>query len=71
MNKDLFNLEFKRDEDSIYTILKDILMRFIKYLWSKLLKKIRGSAIVNSTVHHTSKIYSGSHIVNSTIGKDY
>lgn len=44
-------------------------MRFIKYLWSKLLKKIRGSAIVNSTVHHTSKIYSGSHIVNSTIGK--
>lgn len=44
-------------------------MRFIKYLWSKLLKKIRGSAIVNSTVHHTSKIYSGSHIVSTTIGK--
>lgn len=36
------------------------------YLWAKILKKLRGSAIINSKIHPTSKIESGSHIVNST-----
>lgn len=39
------------------------------YLISKILKKLRGSAILNSKVHNTSKVESGSHIVNSTIDK--
>ena len=41
----------------------------ISYLWSKLLKKVRGSAVINSTIHKTSKVESGSHIVNTTFGK--
>ena len=39
------------------------------YIWAKVLKKIRGSAIKNSTIHPTSKVESGSHVVNSTMGK--
>jgi len=39
------------------------------YYWSKLLKKLRGSSILNSFVHETSKIESGSLIVNTTFGK--
>jgi acetyltransferase-like isoleucine patch superfamily enzyme len=39
------------------------------YIWSKVLKKIRGSAIKNSTIHSTSKVESGSHVVNSAMGK--
>jgi acetyltransferase-like isoleucine patch superfamily enzyme len=35
------------------------------YIWAKILKKIRGSAILNSSIDKTSKIESGSHIVNS------
>lgn len=42
---------------------------FIKYVWAKILKKIRCAAIINSTIHKTSKIESGSHIVNSSMGK--
>ncbi len=34
------------------------------YYWSKLLKKIRSKAIVNSDLHPTCKIESGSHLVN-------
>lgn len=41
----------------------------IKYYWSKLLKKIRLSAIVNSKIHSTSKIESGSNIVNVIMDK--
>jgi acetyltransferase-like isoleucine patch superfamily enzyme len=41
----------------------------IKYLWVKLLKKIRGSAVKNCHIHRTSKIESGSHLVNSKMGK--
>lgn len=40
-----------------------------KYYWSKLLKKIRLSAIVNSKIHPTSKIESGSNIVNVIMDK--
>ncbi len=41
----------------------------IKYLWAKLFKKIRGTAINNSSIHSTARIESGSHIVNSSFGK--
>lgn len=39
------------------------------YIWAKLFKKIRGSAIINSTIDKTSKIEAGSHIVNSLFGR--
>ena len=39
------------------------------YLWAKLIKKARGSAIIDSQIHNTSKINSGSHVVNSNIAK--
>lgn len=39
------------------------------YLWAKVIKKIRGSAIINSFIDKTSKIESGSHIVNSKFGR--
>lgn len=38
------------------------------YLWNKSLKKLRGVAILNSEIHSTSKIESGSLIVNSFFG---
>lgn len=41
----------------------------IKYIVAKVLKKIRGTAILNSEVHPTSKIESGSHFINSSMGK--
>lgn len=39
------------------------------YIWAKLLKKIRGCAIIDSSIHKTAKVEAGSHIVNATIGK--
>lgn len=39
------------------------------YIISKLLKKIRGKSILNSSIHPTSKIESGSLIVNSKMGR--
>jgi len=41
----------------------------ILYLWSKILKKLRGSAVINSSIHHTSTVESGSNIVNTTMDK--
>lgn len=41
----------------------------ILYIWSKLLKKIRGSSITKSEIHKTSKVESGSHIVNTTFNR--
>ena len=41
----------------------------IYYLWAKLFKKIRGSAIKNSSIHKTSKIEAGSTIFGSTIDR--
>ena len=41
----------------------------ISYIISKLLKKLRGKSILSSTIHKTSKIESGSLIVNSIIDK--
>lgn len=39
------------------------------YLWSKSLKKIRGAAIINSCIHSSAKIESGSHVVNSSFDR--
>jgi acetyltransferase-like isoleucine patch superfamily enzyme len=39
------------------------------YYWSKLLRKLRGAAIKNSSIHKTSKIEAGSQIVNTLMDK--
>lgn len=41
----------------------------IYYLYSKFIKKIRGKSVLNSRIHPSSVVYSGSHIVNSSIDK--
>ena len=41
----------------------------LSYLWAKLCKKIRGSAVINCRIHKTSKIEAGSSIVNTTFGR--
>lgn len=41
----------------------------IKYIWAKIFKKIRGSAIKNSSIDKTSTIESGTHFINSTMDK--
>lgn len=41
----------------------------ISYIWAKIIKKIRGAAIIKSTVHPTSKIEAGSQFVNSFMDK--
>jgi len=45
------------------------MIRRLEYFWNKLLKKIRLRAIVNSTIHPTSKICAGSQLVNVKMGK--
>jgi len=39
------------------------------YVWNRLLKKIRGKAIRNSLIAKSTRIESGSQIIDSTIGK--
>jgi chloramphenicol O-acetyltransferase type B len=41
----------------------------ILYIYSKIIKKLRGSAIKNSVIHHTSKVESGCQIINSSFSK--
>ena len=41
----------------------------LMYLWAKFLKKIRFSAIINSSIHKTAKVESGSHVVNSRLDR--
>lgn len=41
----------------------------ILYLYSKLFKKLRGASILKSEIHSTSKVESGSHVVNSSMAK--
>jgi acetyltransferase-like isoleucine patch superfamily enzyme len=41
----------------------------LSYLWARLCKKIRGSAVINSRFHKTSKIEAGSNIINTTFGR--
>lgn len=42
----------------------------LKYLWSKILKKARGTAIIDSTLDVTAAIESGSTIIGSSFGKN-
>lgn len=39
------------------------------YLWSKIVKKIRGASIRNSNIHPSSKVEPGSQVVNTTFGR--
>jgi acetyltransferase-like isoleucine patch superfamily enzyme len=39
------------------------------YYWAKFFKKLHGKAIIDSTIHKTSKIEAGSEIVNCLFGK--
>lgn len=41
----------------------------LTYFFSKILKKFRGAAIKNSSIHFSSKIESGSQVINSTMDK--
>lgn len=41
----------------------------LTYYWSKFFKKLRGEAIINSKIDRTSKIESGSLVVNSNMAK--
>lgn len=41
----------------------------LSYLYAKAVLKLQGKAIVNSNIHSTAKVYSGSHIINSTFGR--
>lgn len=41
----------------------------INYLYSKICKKLRSSSIINSTIHPTSKVESGSNVVAVTMDK--
>lgn len=41
----------------------------INYLWAKILKKLRRSALKNSKIHKTSKVESGCSLVNVTMDK--
>ncbi|MEZ7172917.1 CatB-related O-acetyltransferase [Sporosarcina sp. OR05] len=41
----------------------------ISYLWAKIFKKARGRALINSYIHKSSKVESGSSVVNSSFGK--
>ena len=41
----------------------------IPYLYSKILKKIRGASILNSEIHKSSKIESGTSFINSKMSK--
>lgn len=39
------------------------------YFWSKVLRKLKGSAIKNSRIHKTSKVEAGSQILNLTMDR--
>ena len=41
----------------------------LSYIWAKLVKKARGIAVVNSTIHNTCKVESGSQLVNCTMAR--
>ena len=41
----------------------------ISYLYAKIIRKLRGKAVLNSNIHPTSVIYSGCHVTNSQFGR--
>lgn len=45
------------------------MIQYFEYLLSKIIKKLHLRAIKNSTIHKTSKVCSGSHLINVTMGK--
>lgn len=53
----------------MFDILTSCIMYSFSYLWAKLIKKIRGAAIIGSNIDKTSVIESGSHIVGSSFGR--
>ena len=40
-----------------------------EYIWNKILKKMRGSAVSGSTIHQSSKIEAGCQVINVEMGK--
>lgn len=44
-------------------------MSLLSYLYARILKKARGNALADSSIHETSKIESGSTVVNSTMSR--
>ncbi|WP_395051196.1 CatB-related O-acetyltransferase [Flavobacterium sp.] len=45
------------------------MIQYIEYLLSKIIKKLHLRAIKNCDIHKTSKVCSGSHLINVTMGK--
>ncbi len=45
------------------------MLQYIEYLLSKIIKKLHLRAIKNCKIHKSSKVCSGSHLINVTIGK--
>jgi acetyltransferase-like isoleucine patch superfamily enzyme len=45
------------------------MINYLEYLLSKIIKKMHLRALKNCTIHKTSKVCSGSHLVNVSIGK--
>ncbi len=41
----------------------------LKYIWNKVLKKLRGTAIANSSIHKTSKVEAGTQFINSSMNR--
>jgi acetyltransferase-like isoleucine patch superfamily enzyme len=39
------------------------------YYWGRVIKKLRGKSIMNSNIHHTSKVEAGSQVISVTMGK--
>ena len=44
-------------------------MNNVEYYYAKVLKKMRGKALKNSQIHKTSKVESGSHVINTKMDK--
>lgn len=42
---------------------------FFAYLYAKIIRKLRGKAILNSDIHSTAVVNSGSQVVNSQLGR--
>lgn len=45
------------------------MIQYIEYLLSKIIKKLHLRALKNCTIHKTSKVCSGSHLINVSMGK--
>lgn len=43
--------------------------RGVMYLWAKIMRKLRGASVKNSSIHLTSKVESGSHVLNTRMDR--